>query len=191
MYPVLIEGQRLSLRELEPTDTAAVLASTADPSATKHLPFTAMDDDEVASYIKELIDAATEPERFLYPLAIVRHDDQQVIGLAQLGIESFVHRRAELGYLLGSAYWGQGFGSEAVSLITEFGFDHLGLQRIFAVAATGNQASKRLLDSQGFHLEGTLRDHLLLGDKWVDGELFARVAARSGIAEAAPNPARS
>lgn len=182
MYPVLIEGQRLSLRELDPNDTDAVLASTADPSAIQHLPFKAMDDGEVAIYLKELIEASAESERFLYPLAIVRHEDDRVIGLAQLGIDSFLHRRAELGYLLGSEYWGHGFGSEAVRLITDFGFDHLGLQRIFAVAATGNEASKRLLDSQGFALEGTLRDHLLLGNKWVDGDLFARVAARTGLA---------
>ncbi len=178
MYPVLIEGSRISLRELDAADTAAVLATTADHNATKHLPFQAMDKHEVAVYLKELIDASNDQERFLYPLAIVRREDEQVMGLAQLGIESFLHRRAELGYLLGSSYWGNGYGSEAVRLITDFGFDHLGLQRIFAVAADRNEASRKLLESQGFDREGTLRDHLLLGDRWVDGDLYARVAPR-------------
>lgn len=178
VYPVLIEGSRISLRELGPADTSAILAATADRDATKHLPFKAMDADEVCVYLEELIDASNDPERFLYPLAIIRREDDQLMGLAQLGIESFLHRRAELGYILGSPYWGKGYGGEAVQLITQFGFDHLGLQRIFAVAAARNEASRRLLESQGFDQEGTLRDHLLLGDRWVDGDLYARVAPR-------------
>ncbi len=182
---MLIEGPRISLRELDAADTAAVLAATADTEATRHLPFQPMDDVEVEIYLTELIDAATDPERFLYPLAIVRSEDNQLMGLAQLGIESFLHRRAELGYLLGSPYWGQGFGGEAVNLITDFGFDHLGLKRIYAVAAARNEASRRLLEAQGFDKEGTLRDHLLLGNAWVDGDIFARVSQGTNTEEPA------
>ena len=188
MYPVLIEGPGLVLREVDSEDTAAILAATADPSALRHLPFKVMDDKAVADYLNELMDAAEEPERSIYPLAIVRRSDQQVMGLAQLTIESYLHRRAEIGYLLGPDYWGNGHGTEAVRLITEFGFDHLGLRRIFAIVATGNEASRRLLEAQSFHREGTMRDQLLLGERWVDGDLYARVSTASPAPTSAEAP---
>ena len=37
---------------------------------------------------------------------------------------------AEIGYWIGEPFWGQGIATEAVKLITQYGFDKLGLVRI-------------------------------------------------------------
>ncbi len=179
MYPVVIEGDQLTLRELTRADADAVQQATSTRAAMQHLPMGPLAKDEATTYLGELMDAAIDPDRFLYSLAVVLQSNGQTIGLAQLSIESFTHRRAEIGYLLDASFWGRGYGTEAARLIADFGFDHLGLRRIFAIATPENVASRKLLIDLGFTLEGELRSHFLLGETWVDGEIFAKVSSET------------
>lgn len=57
---------------------------------------------------------------------------------------------AELGYWLGEAYWNQGFVSEAIPAVVNFGWERLSLQRIQASCDTDNLASQRVLEKSGF-----------------------------------------
>ena len=148
---------------------------TADQVALEHMPLDYMDHDEAEGYLTQLIDAAEDPSRFVYALAISRPDDDRLLGIAQLSIESFTHRRAEIGYLVGPDFWGHGYGREAAGLLGNFGFDHLGLARIWAVTATENSNSSQLLEALGFEREGTLRRHLLIHGDWHDAFLYAAV----------------
>lgn len=81
-----------------------------------------------------------------------------LIGTVGLAIANLDHR-AELGYWLGREYWGQGYGTEAVTAAIDFGFDALGLHRIFATHIQRNVASARVLKKVGFKREGVLRQH--------------------------------
>lgn len=60
---------------------------------------------------------------------------------------------AEIGYWLGEPFWGKGIATEAVKLITEYGFSHLGLIRIYSGVFDFNKASQRVLEKAGFTLE--------------------------------------
>jgi RimJ/RimL family protein N-acetyltransferase len=64
---------------------------------------------------------------------------------------------AELGYWLGRAFWGRGIVSDAVRGMTLHAFDHLHLNRVFAVPFKRNPASSRVLEKVGFTLEGVMR----------------------------------
>ena len=66
------------------------------------------------------------------------------------------HRRAEMGYDLLKEYWGNGYISEAVRAITNYGFNDLGLIRIEATVDQENSRSIRVLERAGFKHEGTL-----------------------------------
>lgn len=65
---------------------------------------------------------------------------------------------AEVGYWIAPAKQSQGYGSEAVALLVEYGFRELGLHRIEARVFEFNEASQRLLESLGFTKEGVHRD---------------------------------
>ena len=82
----------------------------------------------------------------------------QLIGTVGLAIADVDHQ-AEIGYWLGREYWGQGFCTEAVVAALDFGFDKLGLHRIFAQHISRNGASARVLEKAGFSKEGVLRQH--------------------------------
>jgi len=82
----------------------------------------------------------------------------QLIGTVGLAIADFDHQ-AEIGYWFGRDYWGQGFCTEAVNAVLDYGFEKLGLHRIYAQHIARNGASARVLEKAGFSKEGVLRQH--------------------------------
>ncbi|MCI0498742.1 MAG: GNAT family N-acetyltransferase [Planctomycetales bacterium] len=63
------------------------------------------------------------------------------------------------------AYWGQGLGTEIHSILFQWGFETLGIEKIWAHIRTNNPAIFRVVEKLGFQIEGTLRQ-----DKIVDGQ---------------------
>ena len=95
------------------------------------------------------------------------------------------HERAEMGYWLGVDYWNQGYATEAGRTLLEFGFDVLGLYRIYATHFADNAASGRVMQKLGMTYEGTLRGHLVRFDQHHDSVYYGILrseweAARSG-----------
>lgn len=60
---------------------------------------------------------------------------------------------AEIGYWIGEPYWRMGITTRAARLISEYGFDNLGLMRIFAGVFDFNKGSQKVLEKVGFKLE--------------------------------------
>jgi len=102
------------------------------------------------------------------------------IGNIKLGPINENHKYADVGYFIGEKiYWGMGYATEAIRLVTQFGFNVLGLYRLQAGAYESNKGSIRALKKVGYQLEGCFRkqlsyaggreDHLVLGitvDDW-------------------------
>ena len=82
----------------------------------------------------------------------------ELIGTVGLAIADLDHQ-AEIGYWFGREYWGNGFCTEAVVAVLDYGFEKLGLNRIFAQHIARNGASARVLEKAGFSKEGVLRQH--------------------------------
>jgi RimJ/RimL family protein N-acetyltransferase len=69
-----------------------------------------------------------------------------------------VHRIAEVGAGIGDpAYWGGGFGSDAMLLICEYGFAHLGLRRLWLTTARRNARARRQVEKCGWTYEACQR----------------------------------
>ena len=80
--------------------------------------------------------------------------------------------RAETGYELHRAFWGQGMMTEAMSAILTFGFTELGLHRVEAIIDIANERSKGLLLKLGFTYEGNLRQRYFFRDRFEDEHYF-------------------
>src|SRR4029077_9456397 len=66
-----------------------------------------------------------------------------------------VHRQsAQFGYWLGEQYWRRGIVSEAIGAFVEYSFAIFELHRMEAEVYSGNPASGRVLEKNGFVLEG-------------------------------------
>ena len=82
------------------------------------------------------------------------------------------HRRAELGYWIGTPFWGRGIATEAAKEMLRYGFEELRLHRIFAEHFAHNPASGRVLAKIGMKHEGCHRRHVLKWGEFVDAEQY-------------------
>ncbi|MBF0545230.1 MAG: GNAT family N-acetyltransferase [Candidatus Riflebacteria bacterium] len=101
-------------------------------------------------------------------------DSKEMIGGIGLMVKEDVHRlTAELGYWLGEPYWGRGILTEAVRAIIPYGFEKLGLLRIYAEPYDFNLASCRVLEKSGFVFEGRLKNNVIKNGIVRDSMLYA------------------
>jgi [ribosomal protein S5]-alanine N-acetyltransferase len=102
------------------------------------------------------------------------------VGVVGLQLMNDVNRKsAEIGYWLGTEYWGRGIASEALGLVTAWAFPAHGLMRIFAQPFARNLPSRRVLEKAGYELEGTMRCNAVKDGRILDQCLYARVDAET------------
>jgi RimJ/RimL family protein N-acetyltransferase len=177
VYPVVLDGLSVLLREFRSSDAPAAHGWVGDPDAVRYVPLGPLDTAGSVEYVEQLIAEAKRDPRDAYTLAIVEKDSGEVIGSVALGIDSRAHRRAELGYILRQDRWGRGYATEAASLMIDFAFDQLAMNRVWAVCDPENPASTRVLEKCGMTGEGRLHEDLLVHGLWRDSLLYAVVAS--------------
>lgn len=86
--------------------------------------------------------------------------DAPLIGCASLRDIDREHLQAELGFWIGRDWWGQGYAREAAAEVLRFGFEDLGLNRIYAHHMVRNPAAGQVLLHIGMRREGLLRERV-------------------------------
>ncbi len=112
-------------------------------------------------------------------LAIVRQSDGELMGAISLGIRA-EQERAEMGYWLGVSFWNQGYTTEAARALLRYGFNTLGLHRIYAQHFARNLASGRVMQKAGMKYEGCLRGHLLKEGQFEDVKIYGMLRSDVG-----------
>jgi RimJ/RimL family protein N-acetyltransferase len=81
---------------------------------------------------------------------------------------------AEIGYWLGTAFWGRGTMTSALDAMTRYAFArHEDLRRIYAVPYAWSTASMRVLEKVGYRLEGRMRQSAIKDQQVTDQMLYA------------------
>ncbi|WP_458095767.1 GNAT family N-acetyltransferase [Roseomonas sp. WA12] len=107
----------------------------------------------------------------------IRHD-QALKGLAQLHSIDWVQRSAMLGLSIGDrADRGAGLGFAAASLLLDYAFAGLDLQRVALSVLHANAAATRLYDRLGFTREGVLRSAFFQAGRREDVVLYGLLRA--------------
>lgn len=166
---------RLRLRPLGGGDAAALLAIFSDPRVMRYWstpPWAGLE--QAQAFIARSHEEAHSGDALR--LGIERRADAQLIG--QCTLFGFVQpsRRAEIGYALAAAAWGQGFMHEALNALVGHGFGALELQRIEADIDPRNAASARCLERLGFKCEGVLRERWIVAGEVSDSALYGLLA---------------
>ena len=108
-------------------------------------------------------------------LAVSDATKRPFLGHVMLHTLAWRHRRAEVGYWLVPGARGQGVGRTAVSLLVEWAFDELGLDRIEITTTPDNDAARALARSLGFTQEGVLASRNLERGPRVDVVILGRL----------------
>jgi RimJ/RimL family protein N-acetyltransferase len=108
-------------------------------------------------------------------LAVTDASGKPFLGHVMLHTLDFRHRRGEIGYWLVPGARGQGTGKAAVSLLVEWAFARLDLERLEITTTTDNAAARALAASLGFAEEGVMRARNVERGRRVDIVLLARL----------------
>jgi [ribosomal protein S5]-alanine N-acetyltransferase len=176
--PPAIETDRLVVRPIVEDDLADLLVVNGDGEVTRFLPYAtwqSMADARAWFRRMEGIQATGTAIQFV----LVHKASQAAVGTCLLFRHEEGSARAELGYALGRAHWGQGVMGEALGALIGCAFGPLALRRLEAEIDPRNAASCRLVQRLGFTREGLLRQrwvskgevkdveiHGLLRDEW-------------------------
>ena len=99
--------------------------------------------------------------------------DEQIVGSISVERLANVQRNAgSIGYMILTPFWSQGIGTEAVRQICRIAFRELALERIIGEVFPENLASARVLEKNGFRLEGTKVGAVVKGGTAVDVRVY-------------------
>lgn len=175
MLPVLpvlpvLRTARLVLRPFTLDDAPAVQGLLSDREVAKQTltiphPYP---DGAAAEFIAKHADWLAAGKQFIW--AITR--DGEIVGAMGLHLVP-AHRRAEVGYWIARAAWGQGIATEALRAVIAQGFDVLGLHRIDAQHYQENPASGAVMRKAGMTHEGRLRGVVFRDGAPRDNEIYS------------------
>lgn len=150
--PISVETDRLRLRSMSLDDvTDRYLGWLNDEEVTRYLEARFSDHtiESLRSYVEDRVG-----DRSTLFAAIIEKPDR-FIGTIKLGPVDPHHRRAEIGIMIGErAAWGRGYATEAISTLSTFAFDQLGLMKLTAGAYAVNVGSIMAFTRAGFKVEG-------------------------------------
>jgi len=158
---VLVETDRLLLRNLKSEDAADLLGALGDPEVMRYVE-PAYDLDKTTAFIKKY-GLCSPPSVF----ALVEKSSQKVIGhvvFHGIGDKEIY----ELGWILNKGYWGKGYACEISKALLEYGFTELALHKVVAETVDPDKVL-RLMRRLGMTLEGVQRRQARRPDgEWAD-----------------------
>jgi ribosomal-protein-alanine N-acetyltransferase len=170
---MILETNRLGLREFVESDWKTVLEYQNDPRYLRFYPWKRRSEAEVRAFIQIFIEWQSYLHRNKYQFALTLKNSGQLIGNIGIRKENFSDHQAELGYEINPKFWGQGYASEAALAMRNFGFQKLGLHRIWAHCLEENTASRRVLEKVGMRLEGILREDEFFKERYWSTCMYA------------------
>jgi RimJ/RimL family protein N-acetyltransferase len=175
VYP--IRTARLLLRPFTRADVEDVWAYQRRPEVARYMSWEprtlAQTEAAVAQMARE---DRLAGEGDCLSLAVVRADDDRVVGQVELVWHSTTSRQGEVGYVFNPDHHGQGLATEAARELLRLGFDGLGLHRIVGRCHAENRASARLLERLGMRKEAHFVDNELIKGAWRSQLVYAVLA---------------
>lgn len=160
---IFAETERLILREILPSDEAALFELDADPEVHRYLgrqPVTTMEQ------VREVIQIIRQQyaDNGIGRWAIVEKKTGDFLGWTGLKLTKETCNNHshyyDLGYRLIRRHWGRGYATESAIASVAYGLKELKLREIYGIADIHNLASGKVLEKAGlrfievFELEG-------------------------------------
>ena len=157
-------GERVYLSPPDPSDGAIYATWLADLEVTKYTTASA------------LVLGLEAEKDFLAGMAKTNHDfaiveratDRPLGACGFLGFDS-TQRRAEVGIFIGEKdFWSRGYGTEALSLLLDFGFNVKNFHNLLLRVKAFNTRAIRCYQKLGFKTIGVRREACLNGETYTD-----------------------
>ena len=182
---MIVETPRLRLREFVEGDWPPVLAYQSDPRYLRFYAWTERTEADVRAFVERFVAwQAVEPRR-KFQLAVTLRDRGRLVGSCGVRLAEAGARTGDLGYEISPEFWGHGYATEAARAMVGFGFEELGLHRVWGECVPENTASRRVMEKLGKRCEGRLRQTQRYKGRWWDTLVYGMLEDewRTGMGE--------
>jgi ribosomal-protein-alanine N-acetyltransferase len=174
-----LESQNIYFKRLAAEDAEHIHSFASDTDVSRFIGWRLMNTlDDTRKHVEEMLQ--NEKAGTHQYASVVLKASGEIIGTAIIFNFDWEARHAEIGYVFDKNHWGRSYGTQTVTMMSRFAFDALDLHRLHALVADANAASARVLEKNGFELEGRLRDHYFIENKYYDGLIFGKLQAGPG-----------
>jgi RimJ/RimL family protein N-acetyltransferase len=165
---IILETDRLLLRELSIADAAFILELVNEPAWLRFIGDKGVR--TLAAARDYILKGPMESyERFGFGLYLTALKESGIgIGICGL-IKRAALKDVDLGFAFLEKFWGNGYAHESAAAVTRFAKNALGLNRMVAVTTPDNLGSIKVLEKLGFKFERMVR----LSEEASELKLFA------------------
>jgi len=172
----LLEGDRVRFRALEDDDLPDLVRWWRDPEWSVLQQMIVRPRPDVP--VTEMFRSWSSSERGGdVGFSVVDRESDVLVGHVTLFGGSLPVRAATLAVMIGSEHVGQGFGTDAVRVLTDYGFREMGLNRIEIRVHAFNDRAQAVYRRIGYRQEGVRRDATFHDGRFHD-EVVMSVLAR-------------
>jgi len=156
---MILQTSRLTLRPMTITDAQSLHAIMSDAEVMAFWDMSEIEDIELTIEILKSQLADMKAKKSSY-WAMTRTEDGLFVGCCDLSEIDRWHHRAEVGFIVSKAFWGDGYAQEAMEAVVDHAAQAMKLRRLTARTHLGNFRSVKLLEKLGFRQEGLLRGYV-------------------------------
>jgi len=143
-----VTGKRVSLEILLESGAPFLFGVINDPEVHRYLsnPGRMMYEHEELDWVRSLGQKEVDSRHF----AIMENSSQKIAGVIGVREINFSNGSGVLGYFLAKEFWGKGYATEAVALVSEFYFWTLNMRKLTSAVFEPNTPSMKALIKNGF-----------------------------------------
>lgn len=167
-----LKSQRLLLRRMEVSDSHSLFKIWSDPDVSKFMNISSFTHEAQAKEMIQLLEELTQASKAIR-FSMIELKSNEIIGTCGFNSIDFENAKAEIGYDIAKAYWGNGYAPEGISAILNYGFETLKLNRIEAKVEPANVNSIKVLEKLHFTFEGTLRQYEKSKGNFIDIKMYS------------------
>jgi len=172
----VLAGENIYFKPISINDAGDMHSYVSDEIVSRFIGWRLMNTiAETREHIGKMIKRELEGT-YLYA-SIVHKSTNKIIGTSMIFNFNQEANHAEIGYVIHRDYWGKGYGTEVVSLLNNFAFSTLKLHKLHAIVVDANIGSSRILEKNGFELEGRLKDYYFIDGEYYDSLHFGKIAS--------------
>ena len=154
---MIIETNRLMLREIQPSDYCA-LSQILQCSDVMYAYGGVFSDAETQAWLDKQIKNYQEYGFGLW--AVILKTTGEMIGQCGLTMQKYKENQVlEVGYLFQKSFWHNGFAIESASACRDYAFNELNAEEVFSIIRDTNTASQNVAKRNGMTIKDTFVKH--------------------------------
>ena len=170
MFGPLLRGEKVTLRPARENDAEHFVRWFADMEVTRYLNRRmAVTLEQEQEYLKKIGESKDDVWWMI-------DAEEKPIGATGVHRINWLDANGTTGIMIGEKdCWGRGYATEAMRLRTRHAFRELNLHKLMTEVDSGNEASRKALERNGYRVVGIRREQTFREGKWHDrwlGELL-------------------